>query len=144
MPIVSQTDPLNWRHSREWPPDPRATPGIDLLRAISILLVLLNHIGIRIRLTDGVLAGVLPKQALTDLTFNGSEGVIDLLRDTRFPDRDQQHATMGKPRAPSMCALSTCGARRASFRALWRWWRFFQRSTWRTCPDYVIQTARSR
>jgi peptidoglycan/LPS O-acetylase OafA/YrhL len=51
-------------------------PGIDLLRGLSILLVLLNHIGIRIRLTDGVLAGVFPKQALTDLTFNGSEGVI--------------------------------------------------------------------
>jgi peptidoglycan/LPS O-acetylase OafA/YrhL len=51
-------------------------PGIDLLRGLSILLVLLNHIGIRIRLMDGVLAGVFPKQVLTDLTFNGSEGVI--------------------------------------------------------------------
>src|ERR1700735_1752157 len=51
-------------------------PGIDLLRGLSILLVLLNHIGLRIRLMDGVLAGVFPKQALTDLTFNGSEGVI--------------------------------------------------------------------
>lgn len=51
-------------------------PGVDLLRAISILLVILNHIGIRIRLLKGVLAGVLPHQLLTDLTFNGSEAVF--------------------------------------------------------------------
>lgn len=49
--------------------------GIDLLRGISIMLVMLNHIGIRIRLTKGVLAGFLPRQFLTDLTFNGSEAV---------------------------------------------------------------------
>jgi len=51
-------------------------PGIDLLRGLAIFLVLLNHIGLRIRLTSGVLAGVLPKQALNDITFNGGEGVI--------------------------------------------------------------------
>lgn len=51
-------------------------PGIDLLRGISILLVMLNHIGIRIRLMKGVLAAVLPKQVLIDITYNGSEGVI--------------------------------------------------------------------
>ena len=51
-------------------------PGIDLLRGISILLVLLNHIGIRIRLMKGILAAVLPKQVLIDITYNGGEGVI--------------------------------------------------------------------
>ena len=51
-------------------------PGIDLLRGISILFVLFNHIGIRIRLLNGVLGGVLPHQLLTDLTFNGSEAVF--------------------------------------------------------------------
>jgi peptidoglycan/LPS O-acetylase OafA/YrhL len=51
-------------------------PGIDLLRGLSILLVLLNHIGIRIRLTQGVLGGFLPRQLLNDLTFNGSEAVF--------------------------------------------------------------------
>lgn len=50
-------------------------PGIDLLRGLAILLVMLNHIGIRIRLMQGVLAGFLPKELLTDLTFNGSEAV---------------------------------------------------------------------
>lgn len=49
--------------------------GIDLLRGVSILLVVLNHIGLRLRLTQGVLAGHLPKQLLTALTFNGSEAV---------------------------------------------------------------------
>jgi peptidoglycan/LPS O-acetylase OafA/YrhL len=49
-------------------------PGIDLLRGLAILLVILNHLGIRIRLTKTALA-VLPHQLLNDLTFNGSEGV---------------------------------------------------------------------
>jgi peptidoglycan/LPS O-acetylase OafA/YrhL len=49
--------------------------GIDFLRGLAIFLVLLNHIGLRLRLTQGVLGAYLPKQFLTDLTFNGSEGV---------------------------------------------------------------------
>lgn len=49
-------------------------PGIDLLRGLAILLVILNHIGLRIRLVKTLLAG-LPHQFLNDLTFNGSEGV---------------------------------------------------------------------
>lgn len=56
----------------------RALPrnaGIDFLRGLSILLVLLNHIGLRIRLTEGVLGGWLPKEFLNDLNFNGSEAV---------------------------------------------------------------------
>jgi peptidoglycan/LPS O-acetylase OafA/YrhL len=51
-------------------------PGIDLLRGLAIMLVLMNHIGIRIRLAKGILAGFLPRQFLNDLTFNGSEGVF--------------------------------------------------------------------
>lgn len=57
------------------PEIPARNPGIDLLRGLSILLVILNHTGIRIRLVKGVLAGFLPRQVLTDLTFNGSEAV---------------------------------------------------------------------
>lgn len=51
-------------------------PGIDLLRGVSILLVLLNHIGLRIRLVKGVLAGLLPEQLLDDINFNGYEAVF--------------------------------------------------------------------
>ncbi|MFP5235507.1 MAG: acyltransferase family protein [Acidobacteriota bacterium] len=50
-------------------------PGIDLLRGVSIFLVLLNHIGLRIPLAKGVLASYLPTQLLSDLNFNGSEAV---------------------------------------------------------------------
>jgi peptidoglycan/LPS O-acetylase OafA/YrhL len=50
-------------------------PGIDLLRGLSIVLVILNHIGLRIRLARGVLATFLPHQFLNDLNFNGSEAV---------------------------------------------------------------------
>ena len=51
-------------------------PGIDLLRGISIILVILNHVGLRIRLTQSVLAAFLPSLFLNDLTFNGSEAVF--------------------------------------------------------------------
>jgi peptidoglycan/LPS O-acetylase OafA/YrhL len=49
--------------------------GIDFLRGLSIVLVLLNHIGLRIRLTQGVLGPHLPRELLNDLNFNGSEAV---------------------------------------------------------------------
>jgi peptidoglycan/LPS O-acetylase OafA/YrhL len=45
------------------------------LRGLSILLVILNHVGLRIRLARGVLAGFLPVLLLNDLNFNGSEAV---------------------------------------------------------------------
>jgi peptidoglycan/LPS O-acetylase OafA/YrhL len=50
-------------------------PGIDCLRGLSIVLVILNHIGLRIRLSKGVLALFLPKSFLDSLNFNGSEAV---------------------------------------------------------------------
>jgi peptidoglycan/LPS O-acetylase OafA/YrhL len=56
--------------------NPVRNPGIDLLRGISIILVILNHVGLRIRLTKGVLEGFLPSLFLNDLTFNGSEAVF--------------------------------------------------------------------
>lgn len=49
--------------------------GIDFLRGLSILLVIMNHIGLRLRLSQGILAGYAPKELLNDLTFNGSEAV---------------------------------------------------------------------
>lgn len=49
--------------------------GIDLLRGLSIVLVLLNHIGLRLRLTQGILGAHLPHEFLNDLNFNGSEAV---------------------------------------------------------------------
>ncbi len=55
---------------------PARNPGIDLLRGISIALVILNHVGIRIHLAQGILATFLPRLFLNDLTFNGSEAVF--------------------------------------------------------------------
>jgi len=57
------------------PNAPARNAGIDFLRGLSILLVLLNHIGLRIRLTEGVLGAHLPRELLNDLNFNGSEAV---------------------------------------------------------------------
>jgi len=50
--------------------------GIDLLRGVSILLVILNHVGIRIPLTKTALAEFLPKRFLQDLNYNGYEAVF--------------------------------------------------------------------
>ncbi|WP_266183498.1 acyltransferase family protein [Dyella humicola] len=50
--------------------------GIDLLRGISILLVVLHHIGLRIPLKKSLLADVLPTRLLSALNYNGYEAVF--------------------------------------------------------------------
>jgi peptidoglycan/LPS O-acetylase OafA/YrhL len=51
-------------------------PGIDLLRGLAIVLVVLNHIGLRIPLKKTVLADVLPTWLLSRLNYNGYEAVF--------------------------------------------------------------------
>ncbi|MBD8872397.1 acyltransferase [Rhodanobacter sp. DHB23] len=50
-------------------------PGIDLLRGLAIVLVLFNHLGIRIPLEKSALADVLPAWLLNRLNWNGYEAV---------------------------------------------------------------------
>nr|WP_233176173.1 acyltransferase [Dyella sp. ASV24] len=54
----------------------RRNTGIDLLRGLSILLVVLHHIGLRIRLRKTGLADFLPEKLLNALNFNGYEAVF--------------------------------------------------------------------
>ncbi|WP_426700737.1 acyltransferase family protein [Rhodanobacter sp. Col0626] len=51
-------------------------PGIDLLRGLAIVLVVLNHIGLRIPLKKTALADVLPTWLLSRLNYNGYEAVF--------------------------------------------------------------------
>lgn len=51
-------------------------PGIDLLRGLSILLVVMHHVGLRIPLKNGILAIFLPRWVLNALIFNGYEAVF--------------------------------------------------------------------
>jgi len=51
-------------------------PDIDLLRGLSILLVVLHHIGLRIPLKHGVLADYVPGFVLGALNYNGYEAVF--------------------------------------------------------------------
>ena len=51
-------------------------PGIDALRGLSILLVVLHHIALRIPLKDTALADVVPKRVLAALSWNGWSAVF--------------------------------------------------------------------
>lgn len=73
------TPPFDNSVTQTQPPTSRAlprNPGIDLLRGLSIVLVILNHVGIRMRLAQGMLATFLPRWFLNDIIFNGSEAVL--------------------------------------------------------------------
>jgi peptidoglycan/LPS O-acetylase OafA/YrhL len=50
--------------------------GIDLLRGIAVLLVVLHHIGLRIPLKQTMLVDWLPIRLLNALNFNGNEAVF--------------------------------------------------------------------
>ena len=50
--------------------------AIDVLRGLSIVLVVLHHVGLRIPLRRGVLADFLPARLLVALTGNGYEAVF--------------------------------------------------------------------
>lgn len=61
---------------RSGSPAASRNPGIDLLRGVSILFVILNHIGLRIPLKKTVLADLLPPWFLSRLNYNGYEAVF--------------------------------------------------------------------
>jgi peptidoglycan/LPS O-acetylase OafA/YrhL len=50
--------------------------GIDLLRGLSILLLILNHIGLRIPLAHSGLGSIIPRRLLVSLNYNGYESVF--------------------------------------------------------------------
>ena len=54
----------------------RRNPGIDLLRGLSILMVVVHHTALRLPLGKGVASEVLPKWFLDGLQYNGFESVF--------------------------------------------------------------------
>ncbi len=76
MPSLESMQPWMTDGSAVQPAKKGRNPGIDLLRGLSILFVILNHLGLRIPLKKSALADVLPPWFLSRLNYNGYEAVF--------------------------------------------------------------------
>lgn len=76
MPSMESMQSLMTGGEDAQPAQTRRNPGIDLLRGLSILFVILNHLGLRIPLKKTALADVLPPWFLSRLNYNGYEAVF--------------------------------------------------------------------
>lgn len=73
--------------------------GIDTLRGMSIVFVILNHVGLRIPLAKTALAGFLPTAFLRDLNYNGYEAVFIFFVVSGFLITRRAHEHWGDLRA---------------------------------------------
>ena len=73
-------------------------PGIDALRGVAILFVILNHVGIRVPLAKTAIATLIPAWLLQRLNYNGYEAVFIFFVISGFLIARRSQQRWGEPR----------------------------------------------
>src|ERR1051325_10708712 len=76
MGSAAQAEAVSTTEIKSVAPGLSRVDGIDLLRGLSIIAVVIHHIALRIPLRRTMIGKLLPNAVVNDLSWNGYDGVI--------------------------------------------------------------------